>query len=148
MGTVSPIAQTVVYPLITAIGSQADNREWLHLCTKDVAALHLTAFSVEGFIDLFLHRRMIGPAAMVHFHKGVTILRERLSSDDEEAKTTDATIGVVLKLAIAAHFSGEHQAAKQHMEGIRKMVDCRGGLGTFKGSELSSEMLRYLASVL
>ncbi|KAK5163170.1 uncharacterized protein LTR77_010954 [Saxophila tyrrhenica] len=140
---VSPIAQKIVYPLITAIGNQVDNRGWINLCTTDAAALHITAFSIEVFVDLFLRRReQANPAAMVHFQKGLGLVSERLSGDDAMLNTTDATIGVVLKLATSAHFAGDHEAERQHMIGVRKMVDWRGGLGGFRNNHLLFEMLR------
>lgn len=144
---VSPIAQKIVYPLMTAVGNQVDNHGWIHLCTTDAAALHVTAFSIEGFIDVCLHRReQISPAAMVHLQKGLNLLRERLAGDDEKLKTTDASIGVVLKLATSAHFAGDLQAEIQHMVGVRKMVDSRGGLDAFRNSHLLFEMLRYMVA--
>ncbi|KAK3670002.1 hypothetical protein LTR78_010101 [Recurvomyces mirabilis] len=140
---VSPIAQKIVYPLMTAAGNQVDNHGWLHLCMTDAAALHITAFSIECFIDVCLHQReQANPAAMVHFQKGLSLLNERLAGGDEELKTTDASIGVVLKLAASAHFAGDRQAERQHMIGVRKMVDLRGGLDAFRNNPLLFEMLR------
>ena len=125
-----------------------DNRGWIRLCTTDAAALHITAFSVEGFVDMFLHQReQPNPAAMVHFQKGLTLLSDRLVGGDEKLKITDASIGVVLKLATSAHFAGDLQAERQHMIGVRKMVDSRGGLDAFKNNHLFFEILRYVLAV-
>jgi len=133
-----------MYPLITAAGFQADSSEWLGLAGRDAAALHITAFAVESFIDRVLRRKesTINPSARLHFQKGLRILRERLLVGDEQTKTSDATIGVVLKLASAAHFDGDFQTAKDHMRGIRNMVDLRGGLEAFKNTRLLIDMLR------
>jgi hypothetical protein len=134
----------IIFPLITAIGFQADNNEWLHLIRLDAAALHISAFAVEGFIERILRRQenSISLGAMLHFQKGLQLFRERLLGEDDEAKLSDSTIGVVLKLATAAHFIGDYRASKQHMEGLRKMVDLRGGLDVFKDKHLLVEMLR------
>lgn len=132
---------------MTAIGNQADNRDWIHLCATDAAALHVTAFSVEGFIDVCLHRReQPNPTAMVHLQKGLSILSERLAGGDEKLKTNDASIGVVLKLATSAHFAGDLQAEKQHMIGVRKMVDSRGGIDAFRNNPLLYEMIRCVTA--
>ncbi|KAJ8097215.1 hypothetical protein POJ06DRAFT_228601 [Lipomyces tetrasporus] len=140
---VSTVATRVIFPLITGIGFQVDNKG-LYLIGPDAAGLHITAFAMEGFIDRILRHQenSINPAAMLHFQKGLRLLRERLSGEDDETKISDSTIGVVLKLASAAHFNGDYQTSKQHMEGIRKMVDLRGGLDVFKGKHLLVEMLR------
>jgi len=134
----------VIYPLIVAIGFQADNKESLYRLQSDAAALHITAFAVEGFIDRILRRQenSINPAAMLHFQKGLSILRERLLGNDDEMKVSDSTISVVLKLASTAHFDGNYQASKQHMKGLRQMVDLRGGLDVFNGNSLIMEILR------
>jgi hypothetical protein len=79
---------------------------------------------------------------MLHLRKGLRLLRERLLGEDDDKKVSDSTIGIVLKLAVAAHFIGDYQVFKQHMEGLRKMVDLRGGLDVFKGKQVLVEMLR------
>ena len=149
MRTVSPIAQNIVYPLVTAIGNQVDNHGWIHLCTTDTAALHITTFSIESFVDMFLHRReQTNPAALVHVQKALTILSKRLSSDDERVKNTDANIGVALKLAASAHVAGDLYTARQHMAAVRRMVDSRGGLNAFRSHYLLTEMLRYTKALV
>lgn len=141
---VSAIAMRVIFPLMAAIGFHADNIQSLYPLVQDAATLHITAWAVEGFIDRILrrHDNIVNPAAMLHFQKGLRILRERLLSNNDAARLSDSTISVVLKLANAAHFDGDYEASRQHMEGLRKIVDLRGGLDTFKGNKLLSEMLR------
>lgn len=111
---------------------------------SDAAALHITAFAVEEFIDKVLRQQENGtnPVAMLHFQKGLGILRERLLGDNNEVKLSDSTMSVVLKLANAAHFNGDSQTSMRHMEGLRTMVDLRGGLKVFEGTKLLMEMLR------
>ena len=70
------------------------------------------------------------------------LLRERLSGEDDEAKVSDPTISVVLKLANAALFDGDYGASTHHLEGIRQMVEIRGGLDSFGGKQLLVEISR------
>ncbi|KAI1610931.1 hypothetical protein EDD36DRAFT_420957 [Exophiala viscosa] len=152
MVDVSMIATRVMFPLMRAIGSQADGQESCPVSGRpiishgpvDAAALHIAAFAVYGFIDRILRRQdeFTNPAAMLHFQKGLKLLRERLLRTDDEMQLSDSTIGAVAKLASHAHFEGDSQASKQHMEGLRKMVDLRGGLDVFNGNKLLMEMLR------
>lgn len=134
----------VIFPLMMAIGFEADNREWLNILGKDVAALHISVFAIESFIDKILRHKDCGtnPTAMLHLQKGLNLLQDRLVGEDDEPKISDSTMGAVLKLAGASHFIGDYNAAKLHMEGLRKMVDLRGGLDIFKGKHLLIEMLR------
>jgi hypothetical protein len=141
---VSTVAMNVMFPLMAAIGFTANNRERLYPLTSDAIALHITAFSVEGFINRVLRHQVdaIDSTAMLHFQKGLRLLRHRLRGDDEEIKVSDSTMGVVLKLASAAHFDGDYEASRQHMEGLRTMVDLRGGLNVFNGRIFLTELLR------
>lgn len=53
----------------------------------------------------------------------------------------------MVKLASTAHFDGDYEVAKQHMEGLRRMVDLRGGLDGFRGRGYFSEMFRLVIRV-
>jgi hypothetical protein len=138
------MAMRIIFPLMVAIGFQADDKESFYPIALDAAALHMTVFAVEGFIDRILRgqENSDNPAAMLHFQKALRLLRERLLSEDYKTKISDSTIWVVLKLASTAHFDGDYHNSKQHMEGLRKMVVLRGGLDTFKGNKILMEMLR------
>lgn len=141
---VSTVATKIIFPLMAAIGFQELNGNWLHPIGRDAAALHITIFAMEGFVDRILHRQETNsnPAAMLHFQKGLKLLRDRLLGADDETKISDSTMSAIVKLASAAHFNGDHEAAKQHMEGLRKMVDLRGGISIFQNTQLLVEILR------
>lgn len=129
---------------MVAIGFQAYPKESIDSIVSDAAGLHIMAFAVEEFINrVFRHNKnCVNPAAMLHLQKGLKILRERLLGEDEKIKISDSTIGVVVKLAGAAHFNGDYHISTQHMNGLRKMVDLRGGLDVVKDNKLRTEMLR------
>lgn len=143
MVAVSKIANQIMYPLIVGLGFQIEKHESLYPLVLDAAALHITAFAVQGFVDRVLRREdVVTPAALLHFQRGLRLLRERLSQKDDTMKLSDTTMSIVLKLATTAHFEGDSRIAKQHMKGLRKMVDLRGGLAAFKRNSLLAEMLR------
>lgn len=100
---------------------------------------------MESFISRVLQGQegKVNEVAMMHFQRGIKLLRERLLGEDHEVKVSDSTMSIVAKLASAAHFDEDTQASRKHMEGLRKMVDLRGGLGVFKGTHLLVEMLKY-----
>lgn len=135
----------VIFPLITAIGFQFDKMEWLHRVAFDNAALNISAFAVEGFIDKILRRKATtSPVAMKHFQRGLELLRHRIMGDDDEAKVSDGTIAVVVKLASTAHFEGDYAAGRKHMEGLRRMVDLRGGVDALQENWIIVELIRYV----
>ncbi|KAJ9412500.1 hypothetical protein QL093DRAFT_2570573 [Fusarium oxysporum] len=133
---VTPFARKVIFPLKVAIGLQEENNERHYPIRQDAVSLHITAFA-----------SIINLAALLHFQKGLTLLKERLLGEDEELKVSDSTISVVLKLAEAAHFDGGYQISKQHMQGLRKMVDLRGSIYVFRGKALEVGILRCDLSI-
>lgn len=66
------------------------------------------------------------------FSKTVRFLRERLGDEDEDLKLSDSTVMVVLILACHAHRLGQYGTARNHMLGLRKIVDMRGGIAALK----------------
>lgn len=133
-----------MFPLMMAIGFHSESGESLYPVEADPAALHITAFTVEEFIQRVLQRQQnsINPVSMLHLQRGLRLLRERLLGDEGDPKISDSTMGTVMKLCGTAHFKGDYKASRHHMEGLRKMVDLRGGLHVFKGKFLLTELLR------
>ncbi|KAK8108705.1 hypothetical protein PG984_014506 [Apiospora sp. TS-2023a] len=138
---VSKVAMKIVSPLLASIGFHGgEGGASRHPVGFDAAALHINAYALENFIDRILRRRpdaTVNPEAAQHHQRGLQLLRQKLLGDDEEEKTSDAT------LASASHFDGDVATSKQHIQGLRKMVDLRGGLDAFNHQpRLRTEMLR------
>ncbi|EXJ96425.1 hypothetical protein A1O1_01551 [Capronia coronata CBS 617.96] len=134
------------YPLVLVTGLCKKGAAWFNPLEFDAACLHVIMFAAEVFRDKLSGRSPQSLAtsqeATVHFLKGVQILRERLSTGDENTHSSDSTIAAVLTLAMTALLMGEDETFKHHMNGVRKMVDLRGGIAAFKGNKLLSEMFR------
>jgi hypothetical protein len=137
----------IMFPLLIQLGLQPEGKPWHYPIGRDAAAFHINAFAVQSFIDRVLRCQsedMVNPMALLHHQKGLKLIRERLDGDDKEAKISDATIGVVLKLASAAHFSGHVKIARQHIQGLKEMTNLRGGLQIFQDNpKLLVEIWRY-----
>ena len=80
--------------------------------------------------------------ATFHFLKGVRLLRQRLCFGDEQVKVSDPTMAVILTLTICAYFMRDYETSRQHLLGIREIIDLRGGLAAFKGHPLLMLMFR------
>lgn len=140
---VSEIAMKVIFPLLVAIGFHADTSGTLYPMATDTAALHITAYAVEGFVEKVLRDHNTPKTSMmVHFQKGVGLLRKRLLEGDEATKISDSTISMVLKLASIAHFERNQETSRVHMDGVRKMVNLRGGLKAIQDERLLREIMR------
>jgi hypothetical protein len=124
----------IIFPLGSYTHFDVRDRTWFNLLSIDPAYLHITAFAAHAFMDIIINRETNNSESTLHYLKGVQLLRQRLEQDDQNIQVSDSTISVVLTLAITAHVKGEYETAKYHMEGIRKMVNMRGGLATFRSS--------------
>jgi triacylglycerol esterase/lipase EstA (alpha/beta hydrolase family) len=137
----------ITFPLLTGIGFHPTGQAWYFPTGNDAAAWHINAFAIQSFVDRILRslpRHKVNPVATLHYLKGLRILRQRLEGNDDEAKVSDATISAVLKLASAAAFDGHIAISQQHMHGLRKMTDLRGGLKLFgHNTKLLVEIWRY-----
>ena len=123
----------ILFPLITSISFEADVKPWLDPAAfaSDPLTLHIDAFAFQNFVDRVLRgqpKTENSPLAIRHLQKSLTLLRQTLIGDNDERRIADTTIGAVLKLATAALFYGDFKTARQHMQGLGRMVQLRGGL--------------------
>lgn len=105
---------------------------WTTALLTDSVYLHCTLFSVEAYLEACLQKTQ-GPLAHFYFQKTIRLLQDRLDRPDDPQTISDPTIMVVSVLGLTTEVTGDYMAAKKHMEGLRRMVDLRGGL----------EMLRF-----
>ena len=145
---VTTISKTPLFPLESCIDSaEPPQALWVKTLCTDAAYLNATIFSVQVYFDLLAGRDLepVSPLTPTYtsFSKTVRLLRERLGDEDEQLKLSDNTVMVVLILACHAHRLGQYSVARNHMVGLRKIVDMRGGLATLKHStKLLIEMFR------
>ncbi|KAI1138436.1 hypothetical protein F5Y05DRAFT_384082 [Hypoxylon sp. FL0543] len=140
----SSIAKQALYPLETCISfDQSDKRQWIEPLAFDSAYLHTMIFTTHDYFNLLLHRAPCGETSP-HFFKAVRILRERLlREDDDPSKISTLTTSVVLALTGHAILVNEYASAEHHLEGLRKIVNLRGGISSLKNSaKLLLEILR------
>ncbi|KAH8811000.1 hypothetical protein F5884DRAFT_749398 [Xylogone sp. PMI_703] len=141
----SSIAKKALFPLEGDIKFYNKQEEWFEPLKFDAAYLHAMAFGAQSFFSWVLGDQAFSSSqvAFLHFMKALQLLRERLEFGDEIEKVSNTTIYVVLTLATHAHMVGEHESAKDHMIGFRKMVSIRGGITTFRSNmKLLIEILR------
>ncbi|KAI1428122.1 hypothetical protein F5Y12DRAFT_733695 [Xylaria sp. FL1777] len=141
----SSIAKQLLFPMETCMFFDRRAENWIAPLAVDPAFLHASIFSSLYYFDSILPCG--SPCAdqriLYHYHKTVTILRERLQFDNDEIRLSNNTVNVVLRLAGQAFSTGDLKSATNHMQGIRRIINLRGGLGTFRGNEkLAAETLR------
>jgi hypothetical protein len=79
--------------------------------------------SVSAF---FFGRKGLPIDAMYHLNQAVRYVNTSLATS---AALTDSVFAVVNLLALQGLLQGDEMLAKTHLNGLRKMVELRGGLG-------------------
>lgn len=118
---------------------------WFELLTSDAAYMHAAVFASQAYIYYTYSRKspIVARRVIEHHSAALRLLRERLSISNNGDKVSDSTILVILYLALHAHFTNNYNTAKHHMEGLRKIVDMRGGLSAFSyNTKLIIELLK------
>jgi hypothetical protein len=115
---------------------------WSEQLSVNALFLQSVILMAQTYFDLMGGRNSNHPSQK-HI-KTLQLLREKLSFGDEKEQVADPTMFVVVNLAVQAHMSGEHRSARYHLEGVRKIVELRGGLNNIKQPKLSIELLRLV----
>lgn len=137
-----------MFPLESCVDFEEPPRaSWVETLCNDAAFLNATIFSVQVYYDLLAGRDLepVSPLTptYISFSKTVRFLRERLGDEDDHLRLSDNTVMVVLILACHAHRLGQYIIAKNHMVGLRKIVDMRGGIAALKTrTKLLIEIIR------
>jgi hypothetical protein len=117
---------------------------WIEQLSVNALFLQSVIFMAQTYFDLMRGHNSSHPS-QIHL-KTLQLLREKLSFGDEKAQLADPTVFVVVNLAVHAHMTGEDKSAKHHLDGIRKIVELRGGLNNLTQTKLLIELLRLAVS--
>lgn len=114
------------------------DQTWFQYLQSDVLYFHSLVYSTQIYLDRIM--RDYSPSSPpnrqdgnVHGTKTLTLLRERLAEPAGMA-TSDTTVSVVVSFVTIAAVVGDREVAGRHMEGLARIVELRGGLGTLRGS--------------
>ncbi|KAK4223348.1 hypothetical protein QBC38DRAFT_399859 [Podospora fimiseda] len=146
----STIAKAILFPLEPCIFFESRAEHWVGPLGMDPAFLHAMIYSAQTFFDSQASPTggvvISSPSkkALPHLIKTIELLRERFGDGaDEEARKSLTTVSTITSLAALAHAAGDEASARNHLQGLYKIVELRGGLDTFQGSEkLFVEVLR------
>ncbi|KAH9909559.1 hypothetical protein F4778DRAFT_4419 [Xylariomycetidae sp. FL2044] len=148
----SMVAKQLLFPLERCMHFEGRAEHWIAPLATDSLFLHSNIFFSLFYFDMLHVGRPCPPRqrTLYHHNKALTLLRERLLSDDDSLRLSNNTIAVVFGLAAQAFVNGDSRSAIHHMEGISRIVSLRGGLSALAGNEkLATEILRCdLALVL
>ncbi|KAF2812776.1 uncharacterized protein BDZ99DRAFT_507057 [Mytilinidion resinicola] len=141
----SSIAKKILFPLEACMFFEKRAEGWIAPLTFDSAFLHAMIFTSQHYFDAIVPRRSLPPNDRIfpHLLKTLRILRERFAQDDDQARLSFTTLAAVMSIAGHALVTGDTKAAKNHIEGLHKIVTLRGGVTTFRpNAKLLVEILR------
>lgn len=130
------MAKKILFPLERCIRFHKTTKVdtvWFDLLTCDAAYMHAVIFSSQVYSALVSTQdnQVASRRAMVHHSKTLCLLQQRLQSSDQQMQVSDPTILIVLHLANQAHLTNNYLSARYHINGLRKMINMRGGLNNF-----------------
>ena len=102
-------------------------------------------FVSQFYFDAILPGKVspVRQQSISQFLETVKLLRERLLYGTNDARLSFTTIFVVISLIGYALLVGDLEAARHHMEGLKTIIDLRGGLNSFRSNpKLLIEVLR------
>lgn len=102
-------------------------RGWFPYMIGDECCLHSLLFS-SGVLETTISQAGLSQRACFHYSETLRLLQARLNDPKKVHATSDATIMVVLLLASIAWVMDEHATAGNHIKGMEKMLQLRGGL--------------------
>ncbi|KAJ8133385.1 hypothetical protein O1611_g235 [Lasiodiplodia mahajangana] len=141
----SSISKQLLFSIEKCIFFDRRAENWVAPLAVDAAFLHAKVFTSLYYFNMVLPRRPPEDTRHIlyHYHKTVSLLRRRLLFDGDEIRLSNSTVSVILSLASQAFRTGELKVALHHMQGIRRIINLRGGLRALKGNEkLAAEILR------
>jgi hypothetical protein len=145
---VTSTSKQIFFPLERCFDFNVQDRSMFDPLTFDPAYFNAVMFGAQAYLDLVSGRS--SKRSLVQMLKTIQLLRNRLSISDgnEQTPVSNPTILIVLTLAHIAHLTGDHVTAEQHLEGLCKIINLRGGIAAFQNTpKLLTELLR-LARIL
>ncbi|KAI1270048.1 hypothetical protein F5Y18DRAFT_366926 [Xylariaceae sp. FL1019] len=140
-------AKRLLYPIESCLAFKRRPEHWTTPLKVDPAFLHAKISTSLWYYETIFPRKpfpnMPGTGTWFHYFKALSLLRQRLLVDNDDLRLSDYTLNVVLSLTGQALASGDVKSASNHMEGMARMADLRGGWPTFQGNEkLAIELIR------
>ncbi|KAM5342165.1 hypothetical protein ACJ41O_015196 [Fusarium nematophilum] len=128
--TVKPCTYAVDMKVVNDMESHTYSLADIHLYQ---ATMHSILFTAQSFQDFLLGR----PSSRIaQFHLGETLKYLQQSLNDESESIALATMGVVTTLASAASVLGDLETVGKHMDGLGRIVELRGGVGSIESGSL------------
>ncbi|KAH7131243.1 hypothetical protein EDB81DRAFT_696556 [Dactylonectria macrodidyma] len=98
---------------------------------SDPAFLHGALFCTESVFSQVMDAPSI-PRKAFHMQRTLQLLQLRIAQSDEQPALSDATLLTVSNMALQAQFDNDWEVALNHMQGLYRIVDLRGGFSALE----------------
>ncbi|KAL6401646.1 hypothetical protein AUP68_15523 [Ilyonectria robusta] len=120
-----------IYPARLGLSVDDAKSMWLRVLFSDEATYHCNIALMEASNEIFMDNGASSPKALYRLSQTLAIVKRRLESADA---LSDSTIGIVVSLISQEQCRKEFLGAKAHIDGLRRMVELRGGLSQLEGN--------------
>ncbi|KAJ9620307.1 uncharacterized protein PV06_00641 [Exophiala oligosperma] len=120
-----------IYPYEICLQVHPVQRGWFPYMINDLCCLHSMMFSVRAFVDGMSNSNRTSPLAAFHYDQTLRLLQARIDAFERglcDEVCRDSTIMVIITLATAAEIGNDLTTARIHLDGLRRIVNLRGGL--------------------
>jgi hypothetical protein len=90
---------------------------------------HCAVALMEAFNHFFMEEGTSSPEALYHLSTTFSLVEERLKSAEA---LSDSTLGIIFMLVLQEQIRQGQIEAEIHFDGLKKMIELRGGLSKFE----------------
>ncbi|PWY75522.1 hypothetical protein BO70DRAFT_430957 [Aspergillus heteromorphus CBS 117.55] len=120
-----------MYPSQLGLSLDEGKSMWFNYMLADEAAAHCSIALMETCNEFFYSQGVSSAKALHHLSQAFTLVNRRIQSDEA---LSDSTLGIILMLIFQEQLRKAKWESKVHYEGLRKMVELRGGLTRLEGN--------------
>lgn len=125
--TVLTAIKQSLYPVEVCVDFDLTKSQWLAYLAQDQAYLYVCLFTSQSISD-YSRNVKFGAATLAYHSKSLQLLRQNLTQNT--TATSNSTLAAVMSLALISEQLGELEEARNHMQGLYRLVSMRGGIET------------------
>jgi hypothetical protein len=135
--------RALVAPIEVCVNVDSLKPDYFSWPFYDVTFFH-AALLITSATDDYLLSRNLSKTTVFHLRRTLYFLNEKLAQ--ENAWLDDSTVYVIIMLTLMAVSFGDYAAAGAHMDGLRRIVELRGGVKYLESTpKLHYKLDRYVA---
>ncbi|TVY14005.1 hypothetical protein LARI1_G008087 [Lachnellula arida] len=133
------------YPLDLNVETNPFLVSWWPLALEDSALFHVSLQTAS--LDGELRAQRGFPISELLMRDSLSLVRRKI--EDSSLAFQDETMNSVVTLAAIEHGKGNVKSSRMHIDGVKRMVDVRGGINKVKGtSPLTARMVSWVSMLV